>query len=91
MPKAQVIKLTTDSFEDFLEEIRVAYREKRIEGFICIAQTRYRKGECPSDRFCAALPKYWFGFDSTVTCLGLLELMKHETMDYLREVNEDAG
>ena len=83
-----VIRLKPDAFRDFLDDLEDAYKDKRLKTFICIAQTRYKQGE-EQEGFNSELPTYWFGGESCVECLGLVEVMKAKILEYMANKNEE--
>ena len=81
-PKAQ-------AFHEFLEELKKAYDENRLQDFICIYNYDYEKGK-EVEGFLNGIRNYWFGKESTVGLLGLTEVMKDEILAYMRRKIEEA-
>ena len=82
----KVIKLRSDGFHEFLDEIRQAYDEGRLKDLVCITNSKYPKGEGIPE-FKSSIDKYWFGQGSTLQTLGLIDIMHQEVMDYIAEEN----
>jgi hypothetical protein len=79
------------AFEEFLEELRVAYGEDRLRAFICVAGINYPKGE-ELPGFVNKLSHYWFSLDGSCTeALGLTEIMKDHIFSYMRDENANAA
>jgi len=75
-------------FYQFLDELEQAYQEHRLKDFICIYRFDYRKGE-ESQGFNAGIEHYWFGEQSTLSLLGLTDVMKDEILKYMAEKCEE--
>lgn len=84
MSKHKIVPFPQTPFEEFLDKQKQLYREDSLTDFICISRRRYRKGE-EVDGQSAELMHYWFGEDSTVMCVGLLEIMKQMIISYMQE------
>lgn len=82
--KHKVIPFPQSPFEEFLDEQKQLYHEDRLTDFICISKNRYKEGE-KVDGFNAQIKRFWFGETSTLTCLGLVEVMKDVILEYMRE------
>lgn len=81
--KSNVINFPTQSaFDRFLDDLRDAYKENRLNNFICIYDHEYKKGE-EREGFVNGIGNYWFGEKSTIYLLGLLEVMKDEILKYM--------
>lgn len=79
-------------FHEFLDELKKAYDENRLKDFICIYDYDYKKGQ-EKPGFHNGIDHYWFGDESTLRLLGLLDLMRDEILEYMkskcRESNEE--
>ena len=81
--KAKVINFPSQSaFDGFLDDLRDAYKEKRLNNFICIYDHKYKKGE-EKEGFVNGIGNYWFGEKSTIYLLGLVEVIKDEILHYM--------
>jgi len=81
----KVTRLFGDEFLDFLEAVKEAHNDDRIDTFICITRTKHKKGEeVPGF---TGIPSYWFSEkESTVYCLGLCDVMKDNIREYMRDL-----
>lgn len=81
--KGKVINFPTlSAFDKFLDGLRAAYKENRVNNFICIYDFKYKKGE-EVEGFVNGIDNYWFGENSTIYLLGLLAVMKDEMLKYM--------
>lgn len=73
-----------DMFYDFLAELKTAYDEDRLENFICIYNFKYRQ-EDKLEEFMYGIGKHWFGQESCIYMLGLIDIMKDEIREFMKE------
>lgn len=84
---AKVLQLRkVGAFDEFLSDLKQAYDEGKLTTIVCIAQVKLDDNE---DNMVNELPGYWFGGDSCVGVLGLLEVMKRRVHDYMADMNEE--
>ena len=89
MKKSNVINFPTESaFDAFLDELREAYKDNRLNNFICIYDYKYKKGE-ERKGFLSGVDHYWFGEKSTIYILGLLAVIKDEILKYMADKCEE--
>lgn len=89
--KNKVIEFPTSSaFHNFLDELKKAYDENRLQDFICIYNYEYEKGK-EKEGYVNGIHNYWFGKESTVGLLGLTEVMKDEILSYMRKKIEETN
>ena len=76
-------------YEHIMPDILDGLRDGTITDFIIIANKKV-VGKEAQEREGAAnlLPNYWFGDDSCVRLIGMLEYMKQQILDYIRSVEE---
>ena len=87
--KAKVINFPNQSaFYDFLDELKDAFKEKRLNNFICIYDYEYKEAE-KQEGFMAGIDKYWFGEKSCIYLLGLVDIMKSEIRAYIANKCEE--
>ena len=88
---AKIIKLNRTGFHDFIDELVKAYDEDRLRDFITIYDCEYREDE-KIEGFSGSIPSYWFSDSkkgSTISCLGMMEIMKQRILLYIEEKNEE--
>ena len=73
-------------FFEFLDELKKAYTDNRLNNFICIYDCEYEKGK-KREGFVAQNKKYWFGENSCIYLLGLTKLMGQVILDYMKDAN----
>lgn len=89
--KNKVIEFPTSSaFHNFLDELKKAYDENRLQNFICIYNYEYEKGK-EKEGFLYGIDNYWFGEKSCLGLLGLTDVMKDEISSYMRRKAEEAN
>lgn len=84
MSKHKVIPFPQTPFDDFIDELSQLNRENRLTDFICMFSNSYKEGE-EVEGFSSEMRNYWFGKTSTLTCLGLTDVMKDIILEYMRE------
>lgn len=80
--KHKVIPFPQSPFEDWLDEQRQLYLEGRLLDFVCISSNSFLEGE-EIEGNASEIRHYWFGTDSTIRCLGLIEVMKQAILTYM--------
>lgn len=78
-----------EPFDQFLDELQIAYDENRLKEFICIYEAEYPEGK-EKKGFIASIDKYWFG-ESSTKCLGLCILMQQDVLDHIAEKNTECN
>ena len=75
-------------FFEFLDELKKAYTDNRLNNFICIYDCDYEKGK-EREKFMGENKKYWFGEKSCTYLLGLTKIMGQVILDYMKEKNKE--
>jgi len=84
MKEQKVIKFPADTgFQDFLDRLSKEYEEKKIIDFVCIYNVSNSEDEA-SD-----IIDFWFGKNSTLNLLGLIEVMKGDILSYMANFMDD--
>jgi len=78
-----------EPFFEFLEELKQAYKEERLNNFICIYDCDYEKGK-EIEGFTGENKKFWFGEKSCIYLLGMLRVMGATIEEYIREANDSS-
>ena len=86
----KVEKFYPTGFYKFWNELLEAYKENRLQDFICIYTKDYPEGE-EREGFLSLIDKYWFSVSGkgTVNLIGLVEVMKAEMLDYMYKKSEE--
>lgn len=74
-----------DAFYDFLENLKNTYDEDRLKNFICIYSCDYGEEESHPEGFIEKIEPYWFGEKSCIYVLGLIDIMKDEIREFMKE------
>ena len=64
-----------------MDDLKEAYDEDRLKGFICISDMDYKKGE-EVEGSVSTISNYWFG-KSSLLCLGLAARMQRIINNYI--------
>jgi hypothetical protein len=80
---AKVIQISRSGFHDFLDDVRADYDAGKVTDMICMY--RRQTGPDPRGRMQHEWSRQWWGETSTITSIGLLEVMKHEMLKHCTE------
>ena len=69
-------------FRAFLGELQEAYDEDLLLDFVLIYRKKYQDTE-KREGFSSRIDHYWFGKDSTLYTLGLIEVMRDTVLKYM--------
>jgi len=90
MNKSKIINFPNQSvFGEFLDTLRDAHKEGRLNNFICIYDCEYREGE-RREGFRGIIGKYWFGEKSCIYLLGLVEIMRDIIITFIKESDNEG-
>jgi len=84
---SKVIRLTNaQQYEEVITDLLEGLRDNSIKDFVLIAHQKLSE---PDEDHKYQVRKYWFGEDSCVKIMGLLQYMLHEIWEFILGREED--